>query len=417
MISEFLWLNSERRKDSLQIRSCCLFSGSTNDRQLESFREHPEYNSFKARIELIKVPYLLRVSDEESIYQDTAEKVTGGKELLPHTIRMLALWAVAARLKKPLLKEKNALLTKILEDINPIEKALFYDSGKMPDQLNEEQRRELKGHAAELIEEHQKLPYYEGLLGPSARELKALLRLAAQNDDFPNLSPNAILHSLSEMIRRPQDFEYLRQESMGLYHNFSALIDETRKYWLDLVEEEMRTCLDLEQGDQLAEFLTKYVFHSTHFVRKEKVLNRITQKSEDPDQSLMQEFESLIGIPDSQSEEFRKNIISRLGAWSVENPGRNIDDDLPYKEIFPDLMDKLVDHMRETQNAKVRGIAKLILDTKDLRSLVASHADTQSLSESHQLLTKAYNAMQTQFGYGPLGAEEALTELMKVRYA
>lgn len=394
-----------------------IFVGSTNDRQLEAFREHPEYNSFKARIELIKVPYLLNVSDEESIYADTASKVTGEKELLPHTIRMLALWAVASRLKKPLLKEKNALLTKILEDLNPIEKALFYDTGKMPDRLNEEQRRELKGHAAELYEEHQKLPYYEGLLGPSARELKALLRLAAQNDAFPNLSPNAVFNSLEEMIRRPQDFEYLRQEAMGLYHNFSALLTETKKHWLDLVEEEMRVCLDLEQSEQLDSFLEKYVFHSTHFVRKEKVLNRITQKSEGPDQSLMREFEGLIGIPESQAEDFRKNIISRLGAWSVDNPGRNQDDNLPYSDIFPDLMDKLVEHMRETQNSKVRGIAKLILDTKDLDSLIHTHADTQSLSETHQLLTKAFSEMQSRFGYGPKGAEEALTELMKARYA
>ncbi|MEO5668158.1 MAG: serine protein kinase PrkA, partial [Bdellovibrionota bacterium] len=95
-----------------------VFIGSTNDRQLEAFREHPEYNSFKARIELVKVPYLLRYTEEEKIYAETARKAAGTKEILPHTTRILALWAVAARLKKPLLKNKNALLSKVLETLS-----------------------------------------------------------------------------------------------------------------------------------------------------------------------------------------------------------------------------------------------------------------------------------------------------------
>jgi predicted Ser/Thr protein kinase len=393
-----------------------VFIGSTNDRQLEAFREHPEYNSFKARIELVKVPYLLRFSEEEKIYLDTARKAAGGKEIVPHTTKLLALWAVAARLKKPLLKNKNALLSKVLESLSPIDKALIYDNGEVPESLSEEQRRELRGHIEELAAEHQRLPYYEGLLGPSARELKALLQITAQNDQFPTLSPNAIFAELRELVKRPQDFEYLRQESMGLYHNFEGLIEEVRKVWLDWVEEEMRESLDLEQNHQLREFLKNYVFHTTHHVRGEKIRNRVTGKSEDPDASLMKEFEQLAAVPAGASAEFRKNIIARLGAWSVDNSKRIMGDELPYVEIFPDLMEKLVGHFRESQNSKIRSMGALVLDLKEIEAVTHASSDAQQLSESRQMLMKVYKGLQERFGYGPKGAQEALVELIKARY-
>jgi len=393
-----------------------VFIGSTNDRQLEAFREHPEFNSFKARIELIKVPYLLRFSDEEKIYIDTARKAAGNKEILPHTTKLLALWAVACRLKKPLLKNKNALLTKVLENLSPIDKAFIYDSGHLPDNINEEQRRELKGHIEEIVEEHQRLPYYEGLLGPSARELKALIQLSAQNDSFPSLSPNSIFSELKDMVKRPQDFEYLRQESMGLYHNFEGLIDSCRDVWLDWVEEEMRQSLDLEEITQLSDFLEKYVYQSTHYVRGEKVRNKLTGKSDEPDASLLKEFEKLIGVGSGQEEEFRRNIIARLGAWSVDNSTRPKGEELPYAKIFPDLMERLQGHFREAQNSKIKGMGAILLNIRDIEGITNMSGDSTQLSESRQILLKVYKGMQDKFNYGPKGAFEALVDLIKARY-
>ena len=41
-----------------------LFIGTSNDTHFDAFKEYPDFNSFKARIELIKVPYILRYSQE-----------------------------------------------------------------------------------------------------------------------------------------------------------------------------------------------------------------------------------------------------------------------------------------------------------------------------------------------------------------
>src|SRR5690606_30523986 len=45
-----------------------VFLGSCNDLQLDAFKEFPDFMSFKARMELVRVPYLLRISEEKEIY-------------------------------------------------------------------------------------------------------------------------------------------------------------------------------------------------------------------------------------------------------------------------------------------------------------------------------------------------------------
>ncbi len=395
-----------------------VFVGSTNDRQLEAFREHPDFNSFKARIELVKVPYLLRYSEEERIYQRSLHMAAGEKEILPHTLKALALWAVCSRLKRPSLKNKNATLTKVLEKLSPLEKAKIYDDGILPDHLDDEQRRELKGHIEELVAEHQGIPYYEGLLGPSARELKTLIQLAAQNHNYPTVGPNAVFDELRQLVKRQQDFEYLRQEPVAGYHDYEGLIEIVRQEWLNWVEEEMRTVLEFEDLAQIHDFVGRYVFQVTRLVRGEKIKNRITGQNEEPDQTLMKEFEGLAGISGDISE-FRKNIISRLGAWSVENlrdPSQP-PKELPFNKIFPDLVEKIQFHHRESTNAKIRAMGQALMDTNGFdETLNVDKRDLTKLSEPIQWAVKAHSGLRSRYGYGAKGATEALVALMRARF-
>lgn len=395
-----------------------VFIGSSNDRQLEAFREHPDYNSFKARIELLRVPYLLRFSEEEKVYERILRMAAAEKEVMPHTEKALAIWATCSRLKRPSLKNKNAILTKILEKLSPLEKAKIYDSGALPEYLDDEQRRELKGHVEELYAEHQNIPYYEGLLGPSARELKTLIQLAAQNKNFQTVGPAAVFEELRGLVKKQADFEYLRQEAISGYHDYESLIETVKHEWLNWVEEEMRTVLEFEDLVQIRDFVGKYVFNVTRFVRGEKVKNKMTGQHEEPDQTLMKEFEGLAHVTGDLTE-FRKNIISRLGAWSVENlkDPSQATKELPWDKIFPDLMDKIQNHHREATNSKIKSMGKVILDTNSFDRIVDSDKnDIAALSEPIQWAIKAHKGLRSRFGYGPKSATEALMALIKARF-
>src|SRR6185312_8005466 len=75
--------------------------GSTNEVQLDAFKEFPDFTSFKARIELIRVPYLLSINDEKQIYASQLSQMAGDKHLSPHVAWTAGLWSVLTRLKKP----------------------------------------------------------------------------------------------------------------------------------------------------------------------------------------------------------------------------------------------------------------------------------------------------------------------------
>jgi predicted Ser/Thr protein kinase len=367
-------------------------------------------------MEFIRVPYLLRVSDEKEIYKETLEKLKNSKEVLPHTLEILALWAVMTRLKKPLFKGKSPSLAKILDSLTPLEKALLYENVEVPERLSDEERRELRGHAETLVTEHQSLPFYEGLMGASARELKVLLQLASTESSFPTLGPPALFQELSELIQKPQDYEYLRIEPNQGYHNYESMIEWARVAWLDHVESEMLSCLNFDRETQIQEFLARYLTHVTHDVRKEKVRNRHTGKVEDPDHTLMSDFESSIGISAESLEDFRKNLVTRLGAWSIENPERDPQKALPYSVIFPDLLSKVRSRFRTEDESKIRALGAAILDVRAFDSALAT-SDQSTLPEGLRYAITAYQGLQEKFGYGPLGAKESLTALVRARYS
>src|SRR5205085_3724112 len=79
-----------------------LFIGSSNESHLAVFKEIPEFQSFKGRIELVRMPYLLDYQEEQKIYQEQISDGIVGKHIAPHTAFVAALWAVLTRMRKPL---------------------------------------------------------------------------------------------------------------------------------------------------------------------------------------------------------------------------------------------------------------------------------------------------------------------------
>jgi serine protein kinase len=392
-----------------------VFLATTNDRQLEAFRQHPEFYSFKARIEFIRVPYLLRWSDEERIYLKTAKDLSTQKELAPHTTRCIALWAVLTRLKRPQVQNKSAMLTKVLEKLSPLEKAYLYDSGTCPAHLSSEERTELKAHIPELFAEHSRLPHYEGLLGASARELKVALQIAAQNPKYPCVSALAMFSELRKLIERKNDFDYLRLEANHGYHDYPHLLDLVENEWLSWVDEDVKTCLDLSDQDKFLSVITDYIQQVTHNIRGEKIKNKITGKSEEPSQDSMRRFEATIQVSETEAPEFRQSIMGRLGAWKLENRDTPQGQPLPFEQIFSDLLRKMHNHFFEERRSVLQKIGDYLSETQDVLEDIKTHVPNTE-RESKTLARRALEGLQERFGYGPRAAQESLAELIKKRY-
>ncbi|HEY0708532.1 MAG TPA: serine protein kinase PrkA, partial [Polyangia bacterium] len=82
-----------------------VFLASSNEGYLSAFKELPEFQSFKGRIELVRAPYLLDYRQEQEIYQGHINQFSSAvadKHVAPHVAWVTALWAVLTRMRKPM---------------------------------------------------------------------------------------------------------------------------------------------------------------------------------------------------------------------------------------------------------------------------------------------------------------------------
>jgi predicted Ser/Thr protein kinase len=382
--------------------------GSTNEVQLDAFKEFPDFTSFKARIELIRVPYLLSVSQEQEIYAPQISQYAGEKHASPHVAWTAALWSVLTRLKKPNSINYPPSVSTLVSNLTPIEKSRLYDQGDMPMNLPPEDRKVLKANIRKLKEEYTNIPYYEGRMGASAREIKSILFDAAQNPEFSCLSPLAVLREMEEFVKRVSEYEFLKQDVKDGYHDSGEFINLVRNEYLSKIDREVRDSIGLYESNQWEDFLKKYIQQISLVLKREKQKNAITGKMDDPDLALIGEFEKIVEAPQepAEREAFRQNTISQIGAWSLDHPRGP----LVYSRVFPDFWRKLEKFYFESQKALLTKMSDALL----VYGQNEENADPNS--EGATLARKTVENMKAKLGYCDHCAKEVIIFLMKQRY-
>jgi predicted Ser/Thr protein kinase len=386
-----------------------VFIGSSNESHLAVFKEIPEFQSFKGRIELVRMPYLLDYQEELKIYEEQISGGAVGKHIAPHTAFVAALWAVLTRMRKPLPEKYPKGLADLVAKLSPLEKAELYAKAQPPPGLSAEQTKELLGSIDKIWGESDAYPNYEGRTGASPREIKTLLLNAAQNLRFACVSPLAVFDEMEELVKNVTVYEFLKQEPLpGGYHENKKFIHLVRERFLDLVDDELRSSMGLVEETQYAGLLGKYVTHVSHWTKKEKLRNPSTGRLEDPDEDMMGDVEKTLGVGNKR-DEFRHEIISRIGAWSIEHPGQKID----YVQVFPRQLQQLreayFDQRKKILKKTNEDILVYLADGRD-----ATRARLER--EAFDRVETTLNNLQTKYGYCPRCAKDAVSYLLRKRY-
>ena len=322
-----------------------VMAASSNEKNLCMFKRDPEFSSFKGRFELIKVPYLLEFSKEEMIYREHLEALGREKHVAPHTGFVAALWAVLTRLKRPRSKNYAGSLANLVNRITPIQKAYLYDRGKPPEDMTDQERRELLAHLDKIREEFEDQEEefeglldaaYEGRRGASPREMQTLLSDAAAYAEFPCLSPLAVLKALRELVKDVSVYDFLRLTPHAGYNDNPRFIDDVEQEYRKIVEEEIQDAIGLVAEREYQRVFDDYFVHVRAFVRGEKVRNRQTGELQDADEGIMAEVEKAIELKEPPGE-FRKNLVTRIAAYSLEHPGQRVDMRVVFQDLFKAL--------------------------------------------------------------------------------
>ncbi len=374
---------------------------SSNEVHLAAFKEHHEYGSFRGRLSLVRVPYLLDYTQEQQIY-DSQIAPQVQTHVAPHSTWVAALWAVLTRLRRAQAdRYEDSALGRVAVDLTPLEKADLYALGTIPERLGAEEARALRAGIHEVYAESENAPEYEGLTGASPREIRTLLLDAAHDARFEGLSPLGVLDRIEALCARG-DHLFLKQTPDRGYFDHRGFIRQIHGRWLDRVDDELRSCTGLIEETQYKDLFDKYVTHVSYWVKNERIHNPMTGKYEDPDQDLMSRIESRLDVGKDVGE-FRRNLISAIAGAAIARPGERVD----YARLFPRYIEKLREAYYEERRKQVGMIARDVL-----RLLHEERLDPDHERSARETLAR----MCERFGYEEGSARDALAELVRDRY-
>lgn len=406
-LNKYLLATSEKGTVSLENRILQLdlvLMATANEDYLDAFKQSPDYASFKGRIELVRLPYLLDYQVEELVYTEQMAALDTIKHVAPHTALVAALWAVLTRLKRPDPDNYPSSVRDVIASLSPLEKADLYARSIIPEGIGAEKAREVKGIIPDMMREGEETTFYEGRFGASPREMKMLLLNASQSEQFPCLSPRAVFEELYELVKDPSVFPFLQMKPNGDYSRHADFIEVVTQRYLDLLDTEIRSAMGLVEEAQYEELFTRYIEHVSQWLKGEKVYNRITGRSENPDVELMENVEEMLEL-DEDVDDFRHGLIASIAAYSIDHPGEQID----YRRTFPELFVALERKFYRDRQQQIRRVQESLLhyfEDEKVRLLP---------SELDAVKTTLHN-LKHRYGYCDDCAREAVAFLLTSRY-
>lgn len=386
------------------------FVGTSNEIHLQAFKQHPDFNSFKGRFNFIRVPYLLDYKEEEKIYEEQVSRLKERTNFEPYSLKALCMFAVMTRLRSPMGKHyKDKKLTDIVTSLNPLEKCHILSGGELPDRFDIESKQILKHGSDELKNEFEFENLYEGKFGISPRDIKNIIyRLSSLNDTVTFVE---VFKYLERVIQKKNDYDFLNMTPHGDFHNPAKFIDLIKDEMLDLFDRELRSSLGLIDDRSYEDYLRRYIENINAMIKGEKIKNTITGKYEECDEYFIKEFESNINLKEDALK-FRSHLISKLGAFYLDNPGIKI----IYKEIFPEVVDRLQESFRNEQKKAIVEISKNLVFYEAEMSGKEEKKQTLLTEDSRKQILTVLENLTTKYGYSQNGALQLIKFIIKERY-
>lgn len=388
------------------------FIGSSNEVHFNAFKQHPDFNSFKGRFSFLKVPYLLNYKEEMLIYHHQVESLKEKVAFNPHAIEALCLWATMTRMRHPQVKNyTDKKLGEIVPKLTPLEKSLFLTDHQMPEYLTQEEQQVLRIGIEEVRAEFENEAMYEGKFGVSPREIKQFIY--DLSGDHESITFIEVLDFLRDISEKKTDHDFLNISSQGDYHNPKKFLYLCEQHFLNVFDSEVRESLGLVDNRTYEDYIAKYVQHINALNKKEKIRNTVTGKYEEADMYFIKEFESNVHLKEDP-EKFRSHVLSKLGAYSLDNPGIKIN----YTSVLDGVAKLLKESFRNEQKKIIDAVGKnLLFYIRELQEKKEGKKVKSGLTEEgRKEIENILKQLNDGFGYSKDGAIVCLKYLIKKRY-
>ncbi|MED1807126.1 serine/threonine protein kinase PrkA [Bacillus subtilis] len=331
-----------------------LIVAHTNETEYRSFISNKKNEALHSRIIVMPVPYNLKVSEEERIYEKMiAESDVADVHIAPHTLKVAAMFSILTRLKEP----KRS-------DIDLVKKMRLYDG------------ESVEGYNSVDVEDMKKEYNDEGMSGIDPRYVINRISSTIIRKNMESINSLDVLRSLKEGLDQHPSISSEDRES---YLNF---ISAARKEYDDIAKKEVQKAFVYSYEESAKTLMDNYLDNVEAYCNKNKLRDPLTGEEMNPDEKLMRSIEEQIGISENAKKAFREEILIRISAYARK--GKRFDynsherlREAIQKKLFADLKDvvKITTSTKtpdEQQLKKVNEVVARLIDEHGYNSTSAN---------------------------------------------
>jgi serine protein kinase len=289
----------------------------SNENEYIAFAGNRKSEALQDRIILVRVPYNLRVSQEERIYDKLLHQSEALRNvhLAPHTLKVAAMFAVMTRLEEP--KRQN---------VDVVKKMKLYDG------------EDVEGYKSKDVRELKEETVREGMDGISPRYIINRLSSALVRDGVTCINPIDALRAIKDGFEQHTGISSEQREK---YLNH---ISQARKEYDELAKIEVQRAFVYSFEEMARTMCNNYLDNVEAFCNKERIKDPITEEEMEPDEQLMRSIEEQIGISENAKNTFRQEILIRISSYARKGKSFEYNSHERLKEaiekkIFADLKD------------------------------------------------------------------------------
>ncbi|PID16597.1 protein prkA [Sporosarcina sp. P34] len=331
-----------------------LIVAHTNETEYRSFISNKKNEALHSRLIVIPVPYNLKVSAEEKIYEKMIrESDMAHVHIAPHALRVAAIFSVLTRLKA---SKKQG--------IDRLKKLRLYD-GQNVEGFNDADAEELKN---EFID--------EGMDGIDPRYVINRISSAIIRKEVPSINALDVLRALKDGFDQHAS---ISSEDRDTYMNYISM---ARKEYDEIAKKEVQKAFVYSYEESAKTLMDNYLDNVEAYCNKNKLRDTLTGEEINPDEKLMRSLEEQIGISENAKKAFREEILIRISAYARKHQRfdyRSHDRlrEAIQKKLFTDLKDvvKITTTSTtpdETQLKKMNEVVARLVDEHGYNSVSAN---------------------------------------------
>ncbi|HEU0174609.1 MAG TPA: protein prkA, partial [Blastocatellia bacterium] len=254
----------------------------TNENEYNAFVGNRKSEALQDRIIMVKVPYNLKVTQEERIYDKLLKQSQALRNIhiAPNTLRTAAMFAVMTRLEEP--KKAN---------VDIVKKMKLYDG------------EDVEGFKSKDVRELKEETVREGMDGISPRYIINRLSNALVRDNITCINPIDALRAIRDGFDQHTGITPDERE------RYLNLIASAKREYDNISKTEVQRAFVYSFEEMARNMCNSYLDNVEAYCNKEKIKDPITEDELEPDERLMRSIEEQIGISENAKNTFRQEIL------------------------------------------------------------------------------------------------------------